>query len=93
MKGIKKNPINTFAARASTLDIDPSDFVIKTGRIIIPRLLRDPLFRGIKRFNKLYQPRQPIDPILRQKLQKEFVKEVEELRKILDHDLTHWTST
>lgn len=43
------------------------------------------------RLNTSYEPRQPLDPGLQMRLQREFAPEVEDLGEPLGRDLTHWS--
>jgi len=60
------------------------------GRGLMPYLLRQKFFKGLRRLNTKYEPRPPMDPELRRRLQLEFLPEVEQLSKLLGRDLTHW---
>lgn len=60
------------------------------GILFIPRPLRYLMFMTVKTFNTRYEPRPPIAPELRRRLQAEFAPEVERLSQLLGRDLTHW---
>jgi len=48
-------------------------------------------FKGwLRRFNNRYEPRPPMEPRLRRRLQAEFAPEVERLSALLGRDLTPW---
>lgn len=42
------------------------------------------------KLNTKYQPRPPLDPVLRESLKREFRHEVEQLGKLINKDLSIW---
>lgn len=56
----------------------------------IPIPLRRRLLQGIRFLNTRYEPRSPMDPKLRRRLQAEFISEVEGLSQLLGRDLMYW---
>ena len=50
------------------------------------------LFKRINKWNTIAEPRQSMNPDLRNQLQKEFEPEVQRLSKLIGRDLNHWTS-
>lgn len=60
------------------------------GRLLMPRALRVATRGAITRLNTEYAGRGAMDPVLRKRLQTEFVPEVESLSELLGRDLTHW---
>lgn len=80
-------------ARSKTLqkvlvNLPPS--VREFARSTIPTRLRHRLRRSIAHFNIIYEPRPPLKPELRKRLQSEFLPEVEAISELLGRDLTHW---
>ncbi len=59
-------------------------------RKLIPIKGRIGLYKKLLRANTQFQQRPPMDPGLRQRLQAQFVPEVEQLSELLERDLTHW---
>lgn len=57
----------------------------------MPRFLRDAVREGLKNINAKYEPRPPIDPEFKKRLQAEFASEVEQLSELLGRDLTLWS--
>jgi len=68
----------------------PSPRTLAVLRTLIPTQPRHKLKDGLKRFNRKYEPRRPMDPELRRHLKAEFLPEVERLSALLRRDLTHW---
>jgi hypothetical protein len=60
-------------------------------RRVIPDVPRRKLIRTLERVNLKYEPRPPMNPVLKQRLKEEFLPEVEKLSKLLDRDLTYWS--
>lgn len=58
-------------------------------RFLAPPPIRH-LGRAFRKLNTSYEPRSPMDPELRIRLQAEFALEVERLSELLERDLTHW---
>lgn len=61
--------------------------VLSIGRALLPQRLRSAAMRLIGRV----EPRPPMDPDLRTRLQAEFAPEVGRLSELLGRDLTHWS--
>jgi hypothetical protein len=59
-------------------------------RLATPEPLRQLLIRGFRRLNSRREPRSPMEPELKGRLQAEFLPEVEQLSELLGRDLTHW---
>lgn len=59
-------------------------------RATSPEPLRQLLIKGLRRLNSSREPRSPLEPELKRRLQAEFLPEVEDLSKLLGRDLTHW---
>ena len=59
-------------------------------RLAAPEPLRQLLVRGLRRLNSRREPRSPMEPELKRRLQAEFLPEVEQLSELLGRDLTHW---
>ncbi len=64
--------------------------VLRLSRLV-PASLRRSLFAGLKRANMRVQPRPPLNPADRRRLQDEFAPEIEALSALLGRDLTHWS--
>ena len=64
--------------------------LLRVGRATVPQPLRHGITRSLARINSQVEPRRPMDRVLRQQLQAEFLPEVERLSTVLDRDLTHW---
>ncbi len=60
---------------------------------LVPERMQVPLMRGLTRLNSKHVPRPPMHPELRQYLQRELVREVEQLSTLLGRDLTHWCNS
>jgi hypothetical protein len=75
------------------LVIAPPEVLQSFVRAVMPSQLRLRLGRGIKNLNTNYEPRPPLNPELKKKLQSEFLPEVERLSELLGRDLTHWCQT
>ncbi len=56
-------------------------------RRFIPEAIRN----GVRNLITVREPRPPMDPELRSRLQAEFAPEVERLSELLQRDLTHWS--
>lgn len=69
----------------------PSPWALALLRSLVPTRPRHKLKDGLKRFNRKYEPRAPMNPELRRSLQAEFLPEVERLSALLKRDLTHWS--
>ena len=61
-------------------------------RTLLPRELRYRVASRLKKLNSRDEPRSPMDPKIRENLQREFAPEVERLSRLLDRDLTHWNA-
>jgi len=59
-------------------------------RLMSPEARRR-LLRTVNRWNTVNQPRPPMAPATRARLQTEFRDEIERLSALLDRDLTHWS--
>jgi hypothetical protein len=68
----------------------PPSTTLRLLRLFVPQPGRAGLKERLRRFNTKYEPRLPLDPTLRQRLQAELLPEVEELSQLLGRDLTHW---
>ena len=71
--------------------LNPPRVVRSISNAVMPVSLRQRVFAGMRRLNTRYEPRRPMDPELRRRLQAEFAPEVERLSELLGRDLTHWT--
>ncbi len=60
-------------------------------RSLVPPSMRRNLGENIKRLNTRYEPRDPVDPELSQRLRTELAEEVERVSQLLGRDLTHWS--
>ncbi len=71
----------------------PPPSVSRLARIVLPdQGLRRKLGRRIQDLNVDRQARTPMSPELRRSLQAEFADDVAQLGKLLDRDLSHWTT-
>ncbi len=70
---------------------DPPGLIRTLGKPLTPRGLRHKLLNKLRRANTKYEPRRPMAPELRQRLQAEFASEVERLSGLLGRDLTNWS--
>lgn len=61
------------------------------GKILIPYRVRQRLVEKFKSLNIKYVPRSSMKHELREKLQAEFMPEIERLSELLGRDLTHWS--
>ena len=68
--------------------LDP--IIRKIGRNLVPLQIRQAIKEYIKKTNTRYTSRPPMNPETRQRLKREFAREIEELSKLLGRDLTHW---
>jgi hypothetical protein len=71
----------------------PPPAALRLLRLLVPQPGRAGLKEQLRHFNTKYEPRSPIDSGLKQRLQAEFLPEVESLSQLLDRDLTHWCRT
>lgn len=71
----------------------PPQVVRRFGRAMIPLPLRSFLGDCVFRLNAVHEPRSPMSPELRSRLQKEFEPEVEQLSILLNRDLSAWCSS
>jgi len=62
-------------------------------RALTPRRVRWKLIEVFKTYNSRYEPRDPVNPELSERLRTEFAPEVERLSELLGRDLTHWSRT
>lgn len=69
---------------------DPPPSLRKLGKPLTTQSLRHNVLKGLRRLNTKYEPRRPLAPELRQRLQAEFLPEIERLSNLLGRDLTHW---
>lgn len=74
------------------------DFILKPphsvralGKSALPLTLRHRIIGKLNNLNARHEPRQPMVPELRKRLQSEFAPEVERLSDLLERDLTHWS--
>lgn len=72
--------------------IAPPPFLTAMARVITPHPLRGRLSVWLRRFNRRYVDRPPLDPALRKRLQAEFRSEVERLSQLLGRDLNSWST-
>ena len=70
--------------------INPPEVLRSFVRAVMPSQLRLRMGNGIKHLNANYEPRPPLNPELKKKLQLEFLPEVERLSELLGRDLTYW---
>jgi len=59
-------------------------------RLLGPQPVRSGFKGWLRRLNTKYEARPPLDPVLKRRLQEEFLPEVEQLSALLGRDLTHW---
>jgi hypothetical protein len=59
-------------------------------RATLPQPVRRFIGNGLLRVNSPHEPRPPMDPALRRRLQQQLRPDVEALSALLDRDLTHW---
>lgn len=59
---------------------------------LVPRLLRAKTSAVLKRWNTAHEPRPPLDPAVRRRLQAEYSTEIARLSALLGRDLSHWSS-
>lgn len=64
--------------------------VVRFGRRLLPHSMRHVLFHRIHNFNIVYEKRRSMSPELRERLQRDFLPDVEALSRLLNRDLTHW---
>lgn len=62
--------------------------VLTIGKAVFP--VARPIYRGLRRLNTRYMPRESMNPETRKRLQAEFLPDVERLSELLGRDLTHW---
>lgn len=62
-------------------------------RLLLSSRRRSALVGWVRELNVVYQPRPPMNEKLRKRLQKEYEPEVQELSRILDRDLSSWSSS
>jgi hypothetical protein len=58
---------------------------------IVPFEVRRKVQRRLKKLNTRFEPRVPMQPELRRKLQVEFRSEVRRLGELIGRDLSHWS--
>lgn len=69
---------------------DPPEALRKLGQPFTTRGLRHSALKRLRRLNTKYEPRCPMTPELRRRLQAEALPEVERLSNFLGRDLTNW---
>jgi hypothetical protein len=69
---------------------NPPAVLCGAAKALLPRLVRRLLAHGLNSLNTRREPRPPMDPELRRRLQAEFLPEVERLSALLGRDLTSW---
>ena len=62
-----------------------------TGRVVVPRAFRPRLRQALESSIEARQPRPPMDPELRMRLQREFAPKIDQLSKLLGRDLSGWS--
>jgi hypothetical protein len=68
----------------------PPRHLQKAARVMLPRRLRSALVGYLCKLNIVYESRPPMHQALRQRLQKEYEPEVEQLSELLDRNLSAW---
>lgn len=61
-------------------------------RALLSRSARQRLAAYLSNFNEKLAPRPEMDPLLRKRLQSEYAQEVQELGRLIDRDLSGWTT-
>jgi hypothetical protein len=69
---------------------DPSHALMRTGRALLPRPLRSWIVRSLWSANVALGRREPLVPLLRTRLTREFAPIVRRLEDLLDRDLSTW---
>ena len=60
-------------------------------KTLMPRFVRQSLWKILYHLNVQYAPRPPMDLKLRRHLQAQFEQEIKRLEKLIDRDLSHWS--
>ena len=60
------------------------------GWMILPVGARSALRDAVRRLNTRYEPRRPMDPALRRRLEAHYAPEIDRLAGLLDRDLGGW---
>lgn len=68
------------------------DWVTFCSNLLLPLSARTEIKAWIKRKNTKFEERDPMDPVFRARLVREMAPRIEELSKLLNWDLSHWTS-
>jgi hypothetical protein len=58
---------------------------------VLPNRMRELVFGKLRGLNTVFEPRPPMNPEFRRRLQAEFAPEVERLGKLLGRELSHWS--
>jgi hypothetical protein len=67
--------------------------LVQRAKRLLPRTFRKVVRSQVLRFNLIYEPRAPMAPMLRKRLQNEVKPEIDQLSDLLQRDLSGWYGT
>jgi hypothetical protein len=70
--------------------LEPPQGICTLRKVLLTTNMRNSLFNALWRLNTVVEPRPPMAPELRNRLQSEFASEVQDLSDLLCRDLSYW---